>query len=71
MIIPNVWKNKKCSKPPTSKIPDKIQVTFLSFLLVATTKNSCNHTKGRGKWSILNGASPKTINMAGQNFKET
>jgi hypothetical protein len=29
MIIPNIWKNKKCSKPPTSWGFEKTQVIYI------------------------------------------
>jgi hypothetical protein len=34
MILPNIWKNKKCSKPPTSKIVRCFPLKKITFLMV-------------------------------------
>ena len=46
MIIPNIWKNKKCSKPPTRYELDKTHDMFInhiksSFTIINSPSSSC------------------------------
>ena len=48
MTFPNIWRNKKCSKPPTSN-------TFHLWIFKTEVYHglpSSKHTKSHGKWTI-------------------
>ena len=49
MIIPNIWKNKKCSKPPTKYTYDYIHILGISPIIAA----ACLKTRRRATFCKL------------------
>ena len=43
MIIPNIWENKKCSKPPTSFLFPAAYISFFTTPTSQTTTNEAGH----------------------------
>ena len=61
MTIPNIWKNKNCSKPPTSCViyPDHEKLQLHNPLLVLSRRTSITATRRGSEESIP--AGPKFL----------